>query len=202
MVAVRTVALRESEPSASEKPSSPGQPGVANLKKLALASGERWYAVQTLAKREAGAQAHLAAQGFHVFTPRILKTIRHARKLRTVCAPAFPGYLFVVLDLNRDRWRSVNGTFGVAHLIMGKETPQPVPVGVVEALVDSLDDAGLCRFEQALVEGQAVRVNVGPLAQALGELVRLDDKGRVRVLLDVMGGKIGVTLDRSALVAA
>ena len=167
-----------------------------------LATGERWYVAQTLAKREAGAAAQLMAQGFAVFAPRLVKTVRHARKLRTVLAPAFPGYLFVILDLRRDRWRCINGTFGVARMIMGEETPMPVPTGVVESLLGYVDVGAVCRFDRDLVEGQAVRVTVGPFAQAIGELVRLDANDRVRVLLDIMGGKVAATLERSSLVAA
>jgi hypothetical protein len=40
------------------------------------------------------------------------------------------------------------------------------------------------------------------LAQAIGQLESLDAKGRVRVLLDFMGGKVQVHLQRSALEAA
>lgn len=180
--------------------SASGVNGTQNT--FELAPGERWYVAQTLAKREAGAAAQLAAQGFGVFTPRVVKTVRHARKLRTVLAPAFPGYLFVALDLARDRWRSVNGTFGVARMVMGEETPMPVPTGVVESLLSYVDATGVCRFDRDLVEGQVVRVTVGPFAQAIGELVRLDANGRVRVLLEIMGGKVAATLERSSLVAA
>ncbi|HYA81119.1 MAG TPA: transcription termination/antitermination NusG family protein [Methylocystis sp.] len=167
-----------------------------------LAGVERWYVAQTLLRREARAQRELEAQGFRVFMPWALRTVRHARKLRTVRDPAFPGYLFVALDLERDRWRCVNGTIGVARLIMGEETPLPVPLGVVEALRSCVDPTGLCRFDRDLMAGQSIRVTVGPFAQAIGELVHLDAKGRVRVLLEIMGGKITATLDRSALVAA
>ena len=48
--------------------------------------------------------------------------MRHARKILNVRAPLFPGYLFVSLDLTRDRWRSINSTYGVLGLIMGGES--------------------------------------------------------------------------------
>jgi transcriptional antiterminator RfaH len=161
----------------------------------------RWYVVQTHARREAGVMLHLSAQNFRAFLPQMTRTIRHARKLQTVRTPVFPGYLFVALDLQRDRWRSVNGTFGAAGLVMGKEFPLPVPLGVVEALLDCVDDAGLCRFDRDLVEGQTVRVLVGPFANAIGRLDRLDANGRVRVLLDMMGSVLPARLERSALQA-
>jgi transcriptional antiterminator RfaH len=167
-----------------------------------LLIAERWYVVRALPRREKGAEAQLAAQGFRVFLPRVTRSVRHARKTRTVHTPAFPGYLFVALDLQRDRWRSINGTFGVMSLIMGEERPIPVPCGVVETILEYADDSGVCRFGRDLVEGQSVRVIVGPLAETIGELVRLDANGRVRVLLEIMGGKVLATIEKSALVAA
>ena len=51
-------------------------------------------------------------------------------------------------------------------------------------------------------EGQVVRVVAGPFASAVGCLERLNATGRVRVLLDIMGGKVPTLLDRSSLQAA
>ena len=167
-----------------------------------LLSGERWYVVRALPKREHGAEAQLAGQGFRVFLPKVSRNVRHARKTRAVHAPAFPGYLFVALDLQRDRWRSINGTFGVMSLIMVEERPAPVPRGVVETIIDYVDESGICHFDRGLMEGQAIRVTAGPLAEAVGELVRLDKSGRVRVLLEIMGGRVLATMERSSLVAA
>ena len=167
-----------------------------------LLSGERWYVVRALPKREHGAEVQLAGQGFRVFLPKVSRNVRHARKTKAVHAPAFPGYLFVALDLRRDRWRSINGTFGVMSLIMAEERPVPVPRGVVETIIDYVDESGICRFDRDLMEGQAIRVTAGPLAEAVGELVRLDKSGRVRVLLEIMGGRVLATIERSSLVAA
>ncbi len=177
------------------------EPWLSRRHALVLAQDERWYVVRSLPSREARAEMQLLAQGFRVFTPRVSKTVRHARKLRAVVAPVFPSYIFVALDLQKDRWRSVNGTFGVACLLMAGELPEPVPRGVVEQLLDYTDEAGIARFDRDLREGQTVRVTAGPFARALGRLERLDGKGRVRVLLDIMGGKVNVLLDRSGLEA-
>ena len=167
-----------------------------------MSAGERWYVARTLPNREAGAASQLEAQGFRVFLPRIARTVRHARKMRQVRAPAFPAYLFVAFDMNRDRWRSVNGTFGVARLIGSDEQPMPVPRGVVEAIFDTVDETGVCRFDRGLAAGQRVRVISGPFAEQLGEFVRLDGPGRVRVLLEIMGGRVPTTVRSSHLVAA
>jgi transcriptional antiterminator RfaH len=167
-----------------------------------LAEGERWYVAQSLANREFGAALQLEAQRFRVFLPYVVKTVRHARRTRAARKAAFPGYMFVALDPKRDRWRSINGTVGVSRLITGGDGAlAPVPRGVVETLLDYLDESGACRFDRALVVGQSVRVIAGPLADAIGRLVRLDGHGRVQVLLEILGGQIYATLERSALEA-
>jgi transcription elongation factor/antiterminator RfaH len=165
--------------------------------------GERWYAVQTLQYAEKRAQAQLAQQKFRTFLPKRRKTIRHARKLSTVTAAFFPGYLFVQLDLNRDRWRSVNGTFGISSLVMAGELPCPVPSGVVETMLALADDEGLLQLNSNLKVGASVRMAAGPFAEQLGVIDRLDNAGRIRVLLNILGRQVPVRLNRNyALPAA
>ncbi len=167
----------------------------------ALAGGPRWFAVHSLPHREAGAQQQLENQGFQTFLPRCLKARCPARKLATVLAPIFPRYLFVGLDLDRDRWRSVNGTFGVARLVMAGDRPQPAPHGVVEALIALADGRDVLRFDEGgrLAVGQKVRILAGAFAEQIGLLQSLDDNGRARLLLDIMGGGIAVTVPSAAL---
>jgi transcription elongation factor/antiterminator RfaH len=167
-----------------------------------LTDGERWYAVSALPKREDIAITNLHKQGYRSFMPRIRKTIRHARQRRTVLAPFFPGYLFVPLDLERDRWRSINGTYGVASMIMAGERPRPVPRGVVEGLQAIVDDRGLVDTHQGLEIGEKVRILTGAFAEHVGVLATLPENNRVRVLLEFMGGERAVTISRDTIVAA
>jgi len=162
--------------------------------------GARWYAIHTLPRREFGARAQLEAQSYAVFLPRHLKTVRHARKLRTIDAPFFPRYLFVRLDLSRDRWRSINSTFGVARIIMNRDRPIAVPEGIVESLQARLEPDAATARDDGLRIGQRVEVMVGPFANLVGELERFDGKERVRVLLQIMGSLASVSLERNAIV--
>src|SRR5260370_28623535 len=119
----------------------------------ALSDCERWYAVRTLPSAEARAEGQLHRQGFRTFQPKRHKTVRHARRSSTVEAPFFPRYLFIILDLARHQWRSVNGTFGVSRLVMGGDQPHPVSRGVVEALIAAADPGGLMQLGRKLHTG-------------------------------------------------
>jgi len=165
----------------------------------ALAAGQRWFAVHTLPFAEQRAQANLDNQGFRTFMPKRHKTVRHARKLTTVEAAFFPRYLFVTLDLEQDQWRSVNGTYGVARLVMRGDLPQPVPRGVVEALLASTDDEGMLHLADKLRAGSPVRLLAGPFADQLAVLEHLDESGRTRLLIDILGRKVSISTGASNL---
>jgi transcriptional antiterminator RfaH len=177
-------------------------PAIEFACKLRLGQDERWYVARTLPQREFHAARQLANQGFRTFVPRYWKNRTHARKVETVSAPLFPRYIFVIVDHTRDRWRSINGTLGVERLLMNGGEPQPVPRGVVENLIAAADLDGNVRFDFHLKEGQTVKVTAGPFAELVGQLERLDDHGRVRVLLEILGGRVRVALPQNLLAPA
>lgn len=166
-------------------------------------AGQRWFLVYARPKCEAKARLNLVAQGFRAFLPQVRKTVRHARQLRTVRAPLFPRYLFVELDLARDRWLSIRSTIGVANLITTSSEGQPIPVprGVVEALLEQ-SDGDLVRLNADLKAGQRVRLLSGPFADLIGTIERLDGVGRVRMLLELMSTAAHITVDSTAVAPA
>lgn len=168
-----------------------------------LGAGERWCVATTLPRKEPLAAANLANQDYRSFVPIHLETRRHARKFTTVMAPIFPRYIFVILDLGGQRWRSVNGTLGVERLITDGARPSVVPAGVVETLIQSSDLSGALIYRSdELAVGARVKLVAGPFAGALGVLQRLDGAGRVQVLLELLGGPVKVTAARELVAAA
>ncbi|RWO61387.1 MAG: transcription antiterminator NusG [Mesorhizobium sp.] len=167
----------------------------------ATGAAARWYAASVFPGKEDVAERHLRIQGFRPFIPRCERTIRHARRVETRPAAYFPGYMFIALDVALQRWRSVNGTFGVRSLIMQGERPLPVPSGLVERFIALTDKDGLLDFSGGLTAGASVRILSGPFAEMIGRLDRLDPAGRARVLVAIMNGEIPVDLDSRELVA-
>lgn len=161
----------------------------------------RWYPVQTQPRREAYAVQHLNNQGYEVFFPRRLVTVRHARKVMEREASYFPGYVFVSLDLNVEPWTRVNNTYGVRSLVMVGARPAAAPTPLVEALRSLVDGQGRMAPLPAFRVGEQVSIVNGPLVDLIGTIDRLDGSGRVRVLLEITSGLVPVFTDAKNLVA-
>jgi transcriptional antiterminator RfaH len=163
-----------------------------------------WYVAHTHPHAEAKATAHLSRQGFDVYFPRYIKRRRHARRIETVPAPLFPRYLFVAIDLNAQRWRSIFSTVGVSRLVCNGEDPSPVPVGIVEALKNREDANGFIQLDcrPRFHVGDKIRVLDGAFTACLGLFEGMAERERIAILLDLLGRKVRVLLDADLVAAA
>ena len=86
---------------------------------------------------------------------------------------------------------------------MAGDLPCPAPTGVVEAMLAVADAGGFLHLHSRLKVGDSVRLAAGPFAEQLGIIDRLDDSDRVRVLLQIFGRQVPVSVSRTnALPAA
>ena len=161
---------------------------------------ERWYVVHSQAGAEAKATQHLRMQGYHVYLPRRRKRRSHARRIDWVAAPLFPRYLFVRFDIERTRWRAIQSTFGVSHLIsLGDGLPAPLPDGIVESIRSREADNGLIEIVPRFGRGEAVVVGEGPFLDQTGLFERVVDSDRVTILLSLLGRDVRVKVSIHAI---
>ena len=162
-----------------------------------------WYVVQTLARSEDRAELNLKRQGFQSYLPKLRRERRHARRREIVASPLFPGYLFVEIDIARQPWRCINGTYGVSHLVCHGNRPSPVPLGVVESLRAREDETGFVTLEPRRFErGEALRFVSGAMRDCFGLFEGMAARERVIVLLDLLGRKVRVEAPLDAVTAA
>ena len=160
-----------------------------------------WYAVQTQPNRENLAVFHLERQGFDVWLPCYERMIRHARLLKRTRRPLFPGYLFINLDLETARWRSINGTIGVKNIVSCGRTPSVVDSEFIKALKASESlDGFVDTSNDDLKLGQEVEILSGPMAGQIGRLLSLDAGNRVTVLFQMLGHFVRGRIARKAVV--
>jgi transcriptional antiterminator RfaH len=171
---------------------------------MMIESRPRWYVVQTHINSEVKAAGNLARQGFGVYFPRYLKRRSHARKVDLVARPLFPRYLFVAIDLAAQRWRSIQSTIGVSHLISWRDNPASVDDDVVGALKQREDERGFIRLERRarFLPGDTVRVLEGAFTDSLALVEGINDRERVAILLDFLGRKVRVLVGADLIAAA
>lgn len=159
---------------------------------------KRWYVAMTHTRSEEVARINLVRQGFRAYMPRYLKERRHARKTTEVRVPLFPGYIFVNIDMEEERWRPIRSTIGVRDLISFGELPTAVPAGIVEEIQRREDEAGIVPVAEPVPfkVGDTVRLLSGPMRDAVGWFERVADKDRIVILLELLGRQVRLPIKR------
>lgn len=163
-------------------------------------NGEAWYVLHSKPHKESQLNAFLQWQGIETFYPTLHVTPVNPRasKIR----PYFPRYLFVHVDLEVVGVSTLKWAPGAVRLIEFGGHPATVPAHLICQLkqrLASIEAAGGLQLE-GLQRGDSVRIVDGPLAgyEAIFDM-RLSGTERVRVLLDMLGRQIYVTLDTNAV---
>lgn len=162
------------------------------------ASNSNWYVAQTQVQAEAKASVNLARQGFEVYSPRYLRTVRHARRVNVVRAPLFPNYIFVRIDMETQRWRAVNSTIGVKRLVGSEGVPARVATDIIQGLKEHEQaDSFLSIVSPAIrfKTGDAVRILRGAFDSCRGIFQGRTENERVEILLEMLGRKVRVVAD-------
>ena len=181
-------------------------------------SQRRWHVVRVAAKFERQAAdetsfvaKQIAQAGFEVYSvklrrmivPRANQLTVSQRKHRHLFAreriePMFPGYEFVRFDTATDPWHDIFKIVGIYGMVCENNLPVPVPDAFIDKLkgseVNGAIPAALPAAE-VFALGETVRISKdGPLNGLTGPIERLDDAGRIRLLVGLFGGNVPVDL--------
>lgn len=164
-----------------------------------------WFAVRTRPRKEALARDQLQNQGFEVYLPMVNTRITHARKVSWQPRPFFPGYLFVHLGRDEQRWTTIRSTVGVlAPVSFGNYYP-PLPAAAIEALRARHDEHGYIQIgrqpEAPFRAGEKVRMHDGSLKGFEGVFVEMRGSDRAAILLNWMHRQIRVEISTESLYA-
>jgi transcriptional antiterminator RfaH len=157
-----------------------------------------WACAQLQPQRERLALHTLTLAGYDAYLPRLReRRISHGRRI-TATPPLFPGYAFVLIEL---QWHSARWAPGVVRLIMDGIRPAAIPDGVIAAL-KARERGGLIELPKPsrFRPGDKVRVLYGPLIGVTGLYAGMKPRQRVEVLLAILGGQ-RVTLAADAVEA-
>lgn len=151
---------------------------------------QRWYLIHTKPAGESEAQLHLRRQGYPVYCPRLMQTVRRRGRSRVQISPLFPRYLFLQLDEGRQSLTPARSTTGVAAVVRFGARFATVPeelIGELRAHEDPLTGLHKLREAPSLSPGTPVRIAAGAFAGLEGVFERSDGLTRVVVLLRLLG---------------
>lgn len=159
----------------------------------------RWFLVRVHPLTERRVHAKLTERGVSCYVPLIPRRVVVARAfawqkpiVRRVQVPLFPGLVFVPdFDVDIPRLRLLAaGVVGLLHLEERPASLRAQDVADIRAI-----EARLSVPLSSLKRGDLVRIRDGsPFAMWTGRIDRLDDKGRLRVLIDAIKREVAVEL--------
>jgi transcriptional antiterminator RfaH len=161
-----------------------------------------WIAASTHHFKEAVAIENLARQGYRAYCPMIRRKTRHARRLREVIRPLFPGYVFVQLDLAREQWRPILSTIGVRALIRFGDTFGVVPEAFLNEIRGREQGGVLPMTRHTFEPGKKVRMCDGPFSGLLATVLAASESDRLLVLMDLLNRSVRVRVNLDDVAAA
>ncbi len=168
---------------------------------VASSADARWCVVRTKPGQETRAEQNLRRQRYSVFHPKRATTRRIRSGWKEKVVTLFPGYVFVYVDRAGISWAPINSTYGVQSLITVGGRPASVPHAFVEELRSRCAQEKLVTTADDLSIGQKVRFSTGPFTDLVGKIERLGPKDRVRLLVELMSGRISVETKRECLLS-
>lgn len=157
----------------------------------------RWYLVHTKPLGEVIAEKNLERQGYEVYFPRVLQTVRRRQGWREEIGPLFPRYLFLHLDEGSQSLNPVHSTLGVTNVVRFGPRYAIVPGEIVAGLRAHADPtSSLYRLgdQSAFSRGECVTITAGPFEGLAGIFERGEGCERVLILLDLLGQDARVEL--------
>jgi transcription antitermination factor NusG len=155
----------------------------------------QWFALSVNTKLTWPILIALENKGFESFTP-FQTTVRKVRdRISEMVVPAFPGYIFVRLDL-RFRLPALM-TPGVRRIIGYGGQPAPVDDEEIDALRRVIRSGLRAEPSPFLRNGDRVRLIGGPLAGLAGVLIRQKRGNRVLVQVTLISQALAVDVESS-----
>ena len=177
----------------------------------------RWYCVRSYPGADYTADTEIRLAGFEVFRPTVYKPPQPARRDGWYVTPAlqartgslFPGYMFVRFCRYSARWEPIRELPGVDYILGARpDTPSPMPERAFD-LIRSLCSENGCSYPPPPVDpdrtnpipaGASVLLASGAMIGLTG-ICQWSDGKRVRLLMEILGRGVAVTVQRASVEA-
>ena len=158
-----------------------------------------WYVVRTKTHQELSVESNLSRVGIEIFCPRIREQKIVRRRMQSVIAPLFPGYVFARFCLSQSRM--VMYARGVRNLVSFGPAPATVNSEIIDGIRERLQDGVVDLKVPSFIRGDVVRIKEGPLCglEAVFEKEMIGQQ-RAMLLMKTLTCQMRVILDIKSII--
>jgi len=174
------------------------------MAKQNLNQGRRWYVLHTYSGYEENVKQNLEQRIdsmdmgnkiFNILIPKEKKIKIKNGKRKVIEEKIFPGYVMVEMLVTDESWYVVRNTPNVTGFIGVGTTPTPISEEEIKGLQKRMG-VEEPKFKIDVTVNSAVKIIDGPFKNTEGKIIEIDeDKGKIKVLINMFGRETPVELD-------
>ena len=149
---------------------------------------KKWYIAQIKPNSYLSAIQNLERQGFETFLPKMEMTQRQKNKFVPNNVYVFPGYIFVCFDPRTITWSKINSTYGVSRILAFNKKPSEISSDFILELKIRYEVNSNSIQKEKLQKGDSIKFFTGPFTDLIAKIESVDEKNRIWILLEAMGG--------------
>ena len=96
--------------------------------------------------------------------------------------------MFVCFDQHVITWTKINSTYGVSKILTFNKKPSEISSGLILELKNRYEINSIQTQNENLQKGDSIKFYKGPFANLIAKVESVDEKNRIWILLEAMGG--------------
>ena len=157
-----------------------------------------WYAIYVRSRYEKKVYKLLLEKGIESSLPLIKTTRQWNDRKKKVEVPLFRGYVFVKIDIGKDKLNILQ-TDGVVKFIGIKKKPSRIPDEQIHWVHMMLEKSDTVKNEKEIPVGQKVRVIAGPFKGVEGVAMRVGNHSRLVIVIESIMHAVSVEISPNYL---
>ena len=149
---------------------------------------KKWFIAQIKPNSYHIATQNLERQGFETFLPKMEITQRQKNQFVVKNVYVFPGYIFVCFDPHFITWTKINSTYGVSKILTFNKKPSEISSDLILELKIRYESNSNPTQKEKLQKGDSIKFYTGPFSDLIAKVENVDEKNRIWVLLEALGG--------------
>ena len=157
-----------------------------------------WYAVYVRSRQEKKIHKIFLNNGIKSSLPLMKTTRQWSDRKKKVEIPLFRGYVFVKIDIGKDKLNILK-TNGVVKFIGIKKKPSRIPDEEIHWVHMILEKSDTVKNEKEIPLGQRVRVRAGPFKGVEGVAMRVGNQSRLVIVIESIMNAVSVEISANYL---